>query len=139
MNTYSTTLTEKVSVNVNTSTLAAIDLLVDHGYYSNRSDFVNQALREAVKSQEPSIQRISRQVGENLRSAQWFMGVMVLTEEEVDRLLEQGQKISITGYGVLCIDHGIPEEKLFAAVEKIAVKGKVACTDSVRAHYGTRG
>ena len=49
MKRYSGNLTEKVSVNVNTSTLAAIDLLVDNGYYSNRSDFINQALREAVQ------------------------------------------------------------------------------------------
>ena len=34
---------EKVSVNMNTSTLAGIDMLVDNGYYSNRSDFINQA------------------------------------------------------------------------------------------------
>lgn len=135
MNVYSSQLTEKVSVNVNTSTLAAIDLLVDHGYFSNRSDFINQALREAVQSQEGNIRRISQQIGENLRSAQWFMGLMVLTEKDVDELLEKGKKINITGYGVLCIDHDIPEEKLFAAVEKINVRGKVACTHSVKVHY----
>ena len=49
MKTLASNLTEKVSVNINTSTLAAIDMLVDHGYYSNRSDFINQALREAVR------------------------------------------------------------------------------------------
>lgn len=135
MNVYSSQLTEKVSVNVNTSTLAAIDLLVDHGYFSNRSDFINQALREAVQSQEGNIRRISQQIGENLRSAQWFMGLMVLTEKDVDEMLEKGKKISITGYGVLCIDHDIPEEKLFAAVEKINVRGKVSCTHSVKVHY----
>ena len=32
---------EKVSVNINTSTLSSIDLLVDNGYYSNRSDFIH--------------------------------------------------------------------------------------------------
>lgn len=135
MNVYSSQLTEKVSVNVNTSTLAAIDLLVDHGYFSNRSDFINQALREAVQGQGANIQRISRQVGENLRASQWFMGLLVLTEADVDELLEKGKTTSITGYGVLCIDHDIPEEKLFAAVEKISVRGKVACTESVKVHY----
>ena len=48
MTTGSGNLTEKVSVNINTSTLAAIDLLVDNGHYFNRSDFINQALREAI-------------------------------------------------------------------------------------------
>ena len=31
---------EKVSVNMNVGTLSQIDLLVDLGYYSNRSDFI---------------------------------------------------------------------------------------------------
>lgn len=34
-------LNEKVSVNINSTTLSEIDLLVDNGYYSNRSDFIN--------------------------------------------------------------------------------------------------
>lgn len=135
MTASSLNLTEKVSVNINTSSLAAIDLLVDHGFFSNRSDFINQALREAICRQGPVISRISQQIGSQLRSAQWFMGLMVITPEEVDRLLADNKKISISGYGVLSISHDIPDEKLFAAVEKIEVKGRVACKDSVREHY----
>ena len=45
-------LTEKVSVNINSSTLSGIDLLVDNGYYSNRSDFINQALREGLQKHQ---------------------------------------------------------------------------------------
>lgn len=135
MKVHQSGLMEKVSVNINTSTLAAIDLLVDHGYFSNRSDFINQALREALQRQEPNIQRVARQTGENMRSAQWFMGVMGITERDVDELLEEGKRIRISGYGELRIDQGIPEEKLFAAVEEISVKGRTVCTDSVKEHY----
>ena len=39
---------EKVSVNMNIATLSQIDLLVDKGYYSNRSDFINQSVRQAL-------------------------------------------------------------------------------------------
>jgi len=51
-------LTEKVSVNINTSTLSGIDLLVDNGYYSNRSDFINQALRGALQQHQTTIDRL---------------------------------------------------------------------------------
>ena len=44
-------LNEKVSVNINSSTLSEIDLLVDNGYSSNRSDFINHALRLALKEE----------------------------------------------------------------------------------------
>ena len=43
MTTNTGNFTEKVSVNINTTTLAAIDLLIDNGHYFNRSDFINQA------------------------------------------------------------------------------------------------
>ena len=49
---------EKVSVNINTSTLSNIDLLVDNGYYSNRSDFINQALREGLQKHQKTLDRI---------------------------------------------------------------------------------
>ena len=34
------------------------DLLVDNGYYSNRSDFINQALREGLQKHQSTIDRI---------------------------------------------------------------------------------
>lgn len=128
-------LTEKVSVNINTTTLAAIDLLVDNGHYSNRSDFINQALREAVQRNEPNIQRAYEERGKKLKSGHWFMGVSGLTEAEVDEILQSGQPRSITGYGVLCLDADIPVEKLYKAVSSVKVRGKVFCTPEVREHY----
>lgn len=135
MTTNTGNLTEKVSVNINTTTLAAIDLLVDNGYYFNRSDFINQALREAIQRNEPNIQRASEKTGERLKSGYWFMGVSGITEPEVDEMLQSGQPRSITGYGVLSIDPDIPVEKLFAAVSSIHIRGKVSCTPEVREHY----
>ena len=52
------TYSEKVSVNINSSTLSNIDLLVDNGYYSNRSDFINHALRVALQQQQSTLDRI---------------------------------------------------------------------------------
>ena len=49
---------EKVSVNINTSTLSNIDILVDNGYYSNRSDFINQAVREGLQKHQATLDRI---------------------------------------------------------------------------------
>jgi len=33
---------------MNVGTLSQIDLLVDLGYYSNRSDFINQSVRQSL-------------------------------------------------------------------------------------------
>lgn len=127
-------LSEKVSVNINSSTLSQIDLLVDNGYYSNRSDFINQALRDALRQQQSTLDRIIGQYSGAARKDPWFVGVFTLTAEDVAAM----QGAAVSGYGVLIIDSGIEEEKLFAAVRSIRVKGKVFCSKAVKERYGLK-
>ena len=131
---------EKVSVNINTSTLSSIDLLVDNGYYSNRSDFINQALREGLQKHQNTIDRIIDKKTEfNGESPnQWFIGVYGLEKQEVEMAKNQGREIEIKGYGVLVIDGDIDEETIFEVVRTIKVKGKVVCKKSIKEHYGLK-
>ena len=151
------TYSEKVSVNMNSATLASIDLLVDNGYYSNRSDFINQAVRDALQGHRSDIDRIVeknekmatyddgklsmsvRRIGSEPRVGDhWFFGVSGITRRELEQLHEEGEKLRLKGYGVLVIDKDCDEELLFATVESIRVKGKVHCADGVKKHYGLK-
>ena len=133
-------LTEKVSVNINTSTLSSIDLLVDNGYYSNRSDFINQAIRESVQKNQNTIDRI---IDKNTKSGngspnQWFIGVYGLEKEIVELAKERGERMEIKGYGVLVIGDDVDEEMLFEVVTAIKVKGKTVCKKTIKEHYGLK-
>lgn len=130
--------TEKVSVNVNTSTLSEIDLLVDNGYYSNRSDFINQAVREALGRQRGTIDGIVRRQEERVQRGSWFIGVSGFTAKEIDRMHAEGETVSMTGYGVLHIDPACDREQLYQVVESIRVRGKVIAPADVKAHYGLK-
>jgi len=130
---------DKVSVNVNTSTLSEIDLLVDNGYYSNRSDFINQAIRDALQQQRGTIEGIIRRQEGRARSVHgWFIGVSGFTASEIDHMHEEGERTSVNGYGVLHIDSGCDREKLYTVVESISVRGKVIAPADVKAHYGLK-
>ena len=131
---------EKVSVNINTSTLSGIDLLVDHGYYSNRSDFINQALRDSLQRQQSTLDRIigEKTGGHDGDSSRWFIGVYVLGRQELAQAAAEGGEMRISGYGVLIIDEEIDDAALFAAVRSIQVKGKTVCRKSVKEHYGLK-
>ena len=133
-------LSEKVSVNINTSTLSSIDLLVDNGYYSNRSDFINQALRDALQNHQITIDRIISAQAESNRdnSRNWFIGVYGLERQEIELAKKEGREMEIRGYGVLVIDNSIDEHALFEVVRKIDVKGKVRCKQSIKDHYGLK-
>lgn len=131
-------LNDKVSVNINSSTLSSIDLLVDNGYYSNRSDFINQALRSALQQHQSTLERIISQNTAAARENPWFAGLYGITARDVEALFAAGKRLRITGYGVLVIDKDCPEDKLFAVLSEIRVKGKVLCSSSVRQHYGIK-
>ena len=133
------TYSEKVSVNINSSTLSSIDLLVDNGYYSNRSDFINQALRNTLQQQQSTLDRtIEKKEASVTKDNPWFIGICDLSSAEVNRWYGAGKQITYSGYGILIIEESCDEEKLFATVEKINVKGKVFCSDTVKKHYGIK-
>lgn len=133
------TYSEKVSVNINSSTLSSIDLLVDNGYYSNRSDFINQALRNTLQQQQSTLDRIINRKEEELTERQlWFFGLCSLSSEAVEKRYESGKQIFVSGYGILILDEDCDEEKIFATIKEINVKGKVFCSDAVKKHYGIK-
>ena len=132
-------LSEKVSVNINSSTLSSIDLLVDNGYYSNRSDFINQALRSTLQQQQSTIDRIidkhTKGPGDDKN---WFIGVSGFTAREIEEMYQSGESVTMRGYGVLCIDENCDKDKLYAVVKSIHVKGKVVCSQEIKKHYGIK-
>ena len=147
---------EKVSVNMNSATLASIDLLVDNGFYSNRSDFINQSVRQALREHRSDIDRIvnknesmatyengnwkvSAKGSDTARSGDhWFFGVSGITKAELEELYDAGDKLRLKGYGVLIIDNDCEEEKFFSVVEELRVRGKICCSDSIKKHYGLK-
>ena len=126
---------EKVSVNMNIATLSQIDLLVDKGYYSNRSDFINQSVRQALNEKSSVIEEMSKL--QNDLDFRWFIGVMSLEKEELLKAKENRIKIKIKGYGLLGIDSEL-DDLVVENVESIAVKGKVICSDKIKKHFKIR-
>ena len=130
---------EKVSVNINTSTLSSIDLLVDNGYYSNRSDFINQAVRAELQRQDRVTERIIRR---EERAAEdeysWFLGIFGITPKMVEDSFAKGETMDVTGYGLLIIHEGCDEEKLFSVIRSINVRGRVKASEQVKKHYGIK-
>lgn len=130
---------EKVSVNINTSTLSNIDILVDNGYYSNRSDFINQAVRDGLQKHQATLDRIiDKHIEIKEDSDFWFVGVYNFDAAYIKSCKKKGRTLTCTGYGVLIIDKDVDEEMLFAVVESIKLKGKVICTKSIKDHYGLK-
>ena len=124
--------TEKVSVNINIGTLSQIDLLVDQGFYSNRSDFINQAVREYLNNKQDKIR--AEEENYDKWNFIWFIGLRALLKNELEPVKTQGRQKEIRGYGVLLIDESL-DDLVIETISSIQVKGKVKCSDRIKEHY----
>ena len=124
---------EKVSVNMNIATLAQIDLLIDQGHYSNRSDFINQAVRQSLEQKQGILDRIISQ--QEMEESNWFLGIYSLEQEQLERARQTGQKIRIRGYGLLLLNEEL-DDLIEENVSQIRVRGKVNCSARIREKFG---
>ena len=124
--------TEKVSVNMNVGTLSQIDLLVDLGYYSNRSDFINQSARQTLDQKQSIIENEANRHRESV--SDWFTGIYVFTEDQLVRAKENGKKIKVSGYGVVVIDKKLDDLAL-EVIESIDIKGKIIASQQIKARF----
>lgn len=127
--------TEKVSVNMNIAMISQIDLLVDEGYFSNRSDFINQAVRQVLDQKTHIIEGVRRRKSE--QDSNWFIGIAVFGREDFLKAKEKQTKMRISGYGLLVIDD-VPDHLVIETVECIKVRGKIVCSDKVKEHFFLR-
>lgn len=123
---------EKVSVNMTAATLAQIDLLVDQGYYSNRSSFINEAVRNSLDEKQATIDRVIEQ--KHSIHSTFFIGITRLDEADLIEWKSKGKKERIVGYGVFILDCD-NEELIKETIESIHVVGKVYCSERIRKIY----
>lgn len=122
---------EKITINVGFVDLGRIDLLVQDGFYSNRSDFIRTAIRnqltvhaDAVKQ---SVSRLSLEVG--LRR---------YTNAELSKLREAGDTLRIQVLGLCIIDDDVSEELALAVIESITVLGGLQARPSLKTALSER-
>ena len=120
---------EKVSVNMNIGTLSQIDLLVDLGYYSNRSDFINQSVRQVLDQKQSVIENETQRRRES--NGDWFIGIYVFTEDQLVSAKAKGKKIKVSGYGVVVIDKKL-DDLAMEVIESIDIKGKIIASPRIK-------
>lgn len=124
--------TEKVSINMNIGTLSQIDLLVDQGYYSDRSDFINQSVREALNLKQEKIK--AEEEHYDKWNFIWFVGVRIMNKNELEQTKKIGHKKTVKGYGWLVIDEAL-DDLVIETISSIHVKGKVKCSKRLQEYY----
>ena len=91
------TETEKITINISAVDLGRIDLLVDEGFYSNRSDFIRSAIRKELDvHRDIVIQTVSRKT--------MVLGAVMYSRHDLELAQAKGVVYDIKVVGAVLLD-----------------------------------
>jgi Arc/MetJ-type ribon-helix-helix transcriptional regulator len=105
--------------------LGQIDLLVDEGFYANRSDFIRAAIRAQLNIHNEALkQAIVRK--------SMAIGVIKYNRADLEKLFANGERMAIRVIGLVVLDEDIPTELAVKTIDSLSVKGVLRCSSGVR-------
>jgi len=122
---------EKITINMNPVDLGKIDLLVQEGVYSNRTDFI----RTAIRSQ---LEKHTFEVQQTVTRHSYVIGVLAYDRKDLEARRAQGVKLTITVVGMLNLDNDIPPELAAEVIETVQVRGVFNASEAVKAALADR-
>lgn len=130
---------EKVSVNIGEENLAKMDLLMEGGFYGNRSDFINEAVSEKLERERERVDGLLKvySTEENVGENQWFIGVMNIDSKYLETAVKQKKKVRINGFGVLSFSKDVPAPLIFEVIEWISPRIKIIASDAIKNTYAS--
>jgi Arc/MetJ-type ribon-helix-helix transcriptional regulator len=103
--------TEKVTINLGLVDLAQMDLLVEEGFYTNRTDVVRK---------------------------RFVVGLQRYTRTELERSVAAGERLEIHVLGLASIDDDVTAELAAAAIASIWVLGAFVASNTVKSALADR-
>jgi|WetSurMetagenome_2_1015567.scaffolds.fasta_scaffold278182_2 Arc/MetJ-type ribon-helix-helix transcriptional regulator len=132
--------TEKITINMNPVDLGKIDLLVARGYFSNRTDFIKNAIRDLLEKHDEDfkmavrdMQRTQEETAPGIKNPNtWGMGVMVELRKDLEKLQQAGQMKDVFVIGLWIVPNDISPELARATLRNITVFGPIRASQSVK-------
>ena len=117
---------EKITINLGCVDLGQIDLLVQEGFYANRTDLIRTAIRNQLATHgEPVRQAVARKA--------LTLGIQYFSKADLEALRAAGQKLEIRVLGLATIDPEVTPELALATIESLTVLGSLQAGAAVKA------
>jgi Arc/MetJ-type ribon-helix-helix transcriptional regulator len=123
--------TEKVTINLGLIDLGQIDLLVQEGFYSNRTDLIRTAIRNQLSTHGDAIrQTVARK--------SLVLGLQHFTRADLEAVQAAGQTLRIQVLGLATIAPDVTPELAQSAISEISVLGALHASPAVKAALAGR-
>ena len=122
---------EKITINLGYIDLGRIDLLVQEGFYANRTDFIRTAIRNQLGAQASDVnQSVARHMLE--------LGLRDLTTADLEAARLAGEQLHIKVVGLVRIASDVTPELALATIASITVLGALQASSVIKAALGSR-
>ena len=122
---------EKITINLGYVDLGHIDLLVQEGFFSNRTDFIRTAIRNQLDRHNDAVrQSVSRQ--------KLDIGLRRFSREDLEAVRAGGVKLHIQVLGLAIIAQDVSPELAKDAIGSIHVLGALQASPAVKAALSDR-
>lgn len=124
-------LDEKITINLGYVDLGQIDLLVQEGFYANRTDLIRTAIRNQLATHADAVkQSVARKT--------LVLGIQHFTADELQAVVAAGQSLQIRVLGLAAIAPDVTPELALAAIDSVVVLGALHASPAVKAALAGR-
>ena len=122
---------EKITINVGCVDLGQIELLVQEGFYANRTDMIRTAIRNQLAAHADVVRQVvSRKT--------LVLGIQHYSAADLRAVQEAGQTLQIRVLGLATIAADVTPELALATIESLTVLGALHASPAVKAALAGR-
>ncbi len=122
---------EKITINLGCVDLGQIDLLVNEGFYANRTDLIRTAIRNQLASHAEIVKQV-------VARKTLVLGIHHLSAQDLREVQAAGQTLQISVLGLATIAADVSPELALATIESVEVLGALRASPAVKAALASR-
>jgi Arc/MetJ-type ribon-helix-helix transcriptional regulator len=123
--------TEKITINLGFVDLGHVDLLVQEGFYSNRTDLIRTAIRNQIERHADVVRKAVTRKSVDL-------GLRHFSRADLEAARDAGQMLEIRVLGLASIADDVSPELARATIASLAVLGALHASSAVKAALADR-
>jgi Arc/MetJ-type ribon-helix-helix transcriptional regulator len=122
---------EKITINLGYVDLGHIDLMVEEGFYSNRTDFIRTAIRNQLERHADVVKKSTVRKGLDL-------GLRHYTREDLEGARSAGEMLHVHVLGLASIALDVTPELARGTIASLVVLGALHASPAVKAALADR-
>ena len=122
---------EKITINLGPIDLGQIDLLVQEGFYSNRTDLIRTAIRNQLAIHGDALRH-------SVARRTLVVGLQDYGRRELEAARDAGERLRIQALGLVRIADDVTPELALEVIESITVLGVLQAAPRLRAALARR-